>query len=72
MLGKDIRVSQQTVDDAVWHWLALPSSLIIIYCDFIGINTPKNWRCSCAFLLLLVAQVDWWSLLDSSGSKCDC
>lgn len=24
MLGKDIRVSQQTVDDAVWHWLALP------------------------------------------------
>jgi hypothetical protein len=32
----------QTVDDAVWHWFALPSLLITVCQDFSERNAPKK------------------------------
>jgi hypothetical protein len=38
----------------LWPWLTLPSSLIIIRCDFVEKNTPKSvWWRSGDFLPLL-------------------
>jgi hypothetical protein len=40
-------------DDAGWYWYALPFLLVIICCDFIERNVPKNfWRCFSSFLPL--------------------
>jgi hypothetical protein len=35
----------------LWHWFTLPSSLIIVGCDFIERNAPKDF--SSSFLPLL-------------------
>ena len=77
IFGKGINITQQTVNDtvrrwfalplfagllwallmlvftdyAVWHWFTLPSSLIIVGCDFIERNAPKDF--SSSFLPLL-------------------
>jgi hypothetical protein len=52
---------------AVWHWFALYSSLIIVCCDFVEINKPKNfWWYSSSFLPILKTQSDCQSLVVSS------
>ena len=56
----------------LWHWLALPSLLIICH-EFVERNEPKNfWCCSGSFFLLLQTQADWYNLKVSSGLNLDC
>jgi hypothetical protein len=59
-------------DYAVWHWFALPSLLIIVCCNFVERNRPKNWWSSSSFLLLPGPQADWQNLEVSSGLNCHC
>lgn len=57
----------------LWHWFTLPLSPIIICCDFVEKNSPKNFSWySGSFLLLLQTQPSWQSLQFSSGSNWCC
>ena len=58
-------------NSAVWYYFASPSLLIIVHCDFVERNTPKNflWYSS-GFSLSL--GPDWQNLMASSGLNCHC
>ena len=85
MFGKDIDITQQTVDNTVTlvHlatlcWALLTLVLIgncwsLLALTSVERNTPRNfWWCSSDFLVLSQTRDAWQSLAVSSESNCHC
>ena len=77
-IWKGVNITRQMVDNAVWHWFTLPSSLgfadaglcssrIITLCDFIDRNSLKNLWYSGSFLPLPPTWANWQRVAECSA-----